>query len=144
MGALRRALARIFSFFRKPPLDADFEAEIAAHIEIATAENIERGLTPLEARRQARYGRCAVRFRQPAQPGPAWKSAFERGDGVLQIIAARRQHSREDRIGSVGSVRDPGPFFCAAMSAGDRKFYRAGSRPVSACGKHRMREPRTD
>jgi hypothetical protein len=35
MGALRRALARIYSFFRKPPLDADFEAEIAAHIEMA-------------------------------------------------------------------------------------------------------------
>jgi predicted permease len=48
----------MYSFFRKPPLDADFEAEIASHIEIATAENIERGLTPLEARRQAmiRFG----------------------------------------------------------------------------------------
>ena len=58
MGALRRALSRMYSFFRKPPLDADFEAEIASHIEIATAENIERGLTPLEARRQAmiRFG----------------------------------------------------------------------------------------
>ena len=58
MGAPRRVLARIYSFFRKPPLDADFEAEIAAHIELAVAENIERGLTPFEARRQAlvRFG----------------------------------------------------------------------------------------
>ncbi|MGA9672823.1 MAG: ABC transporter permease [Terracidiphilus sp.] len=53
MSAPRRGLARIFSFFRKPKLDADLEAEIASHIEFAIAENIQRGLTPLEARRQA-------------------------------------------------------------------------------------------
>ena len=58
MGALRRTLARIRSFFRKPRLDADLEAEIAAPIELATEQNIERGLTPIEARRQAlvRFG----------------------------------------------------------------------------------------
>ncbi len=58
MSALRRALARMRSFFRKPPLDADLEAEIAAHLEMAIEENIQRGLTPLEARRQAliRFG----------------------------------------------------------------------------------------
>ena len=58
MSALRRTLSRAHSFFRKPPLDADLEAEIAAHIEMATEENIQRGLTPLEARRQAiiRFG----------------------------------------------------------------------------------------
>jgi predicted permease len=53
MGALRRALARIYSFFRKPPLDADLEAEIATHIELAIKENMRRGLTLTEARRQA-------------------------------------------------------------------------------------------
>src|ERR1700689_2621475 len=58
MSALRRALARMFSFLRKPTLDDDLEAEIAAHIELATQQNIERGLTPIEARRQAlvRFG----------------------------------------------------------------------------------------
>jgi len=58
MSALRRALARVRSFFSKPPLDADLEAEIAAHIDLAVEENIQRGLTPLEARRQAlvRFG----------------------------------------------------------------------------------------
>ncbi len=58
MSALRRALARVRSFYQKPPLDADFEAEIAAHLEMAIEENIRRGLTPLEARRQAliRFG----------------------------------------------------------------------------------------
>ena len=55
---LRRAIARVRSFARKPPLDADLEAEIAAHLEMAIETNIERGLTPLEARRQAllRFG----------------------------------------------------------------------------------------
>ncbi len=58
MGALRRALGRLRSFFRKPPLDADLEAEIASHIQLATEENIARGLNPQEARRQAliRFG----------------------------------------------------------------------------------------
>jgi predicted permease len=46
-------LRRVLSFFRKSQLDADLEAEIASHIEQATEDNIERGLTPLEARRQA-------------------------------------------------------------------------------------------
>jgi len=58
MSALRRMLARVRSFVSKPPLDADLEAEIAAHIELAIEENIQRGLTPLEARRHAliRFG----------------------------------------------------------------------------------------
>jgi predicted permease len=58
MSGLRRALARVRSFISKPPLDADLEAEIAAHLEMAIEENIQRGLTPLEARRQAfiRFG----------------------------------------------------------------------------------------
>jgi predicted permease len=58
MSALRRASARIRAFFQKRPLDADLEAEIAAHIEMAIEDNIQHGLTPLEARRQAliRFG----------------------------------------------------------------------------------------
>jgi len=58
MSALRRAWARIHSFLHKPPLDADLEAEIAMHIELAVEENLKRGLTLVEARRQAlvRFG----------------------------------------------------------------------------------------
>jgi predicted permease len=46
------------SFFRKPQRDADLEAEIAAHLELAIEDNVKRGLTPAEARRQAliRFG----------------------------------------------------------------------------------------
>ena len=48
-----RLLARLRAVFTKPALDADFEAELAQHLEAATADNIRRGMTPDEARRQA-------------------------------------------------------------------------------------------
>jgi len=55
---LRGALNRVRSFFSKPALDADLEAEIEAHLELAIEENIQRGFSPAEARRQAliRFG----------------------------------------------------------------------------------------
>lgn len=58
MSALRRALARIRCFLQKPPLDADLEAEITSHLEMAIEKNMQRGLTAAEARRQAiiRFG----------------------------------------------------------------------------------------
>ena len=58
MGKLRGGLNRVRSFFRKPVLDADLEAEITAHLEMAIEENIQRGMAPVEARRQAliRFG----------------------------------------------------------------------------------------
>ena len=58
MDTPRRSVSRLRAFFLKPPLDADLEAEIQAHIELAVEENMRSGLTPLEARRQAlvRFG----------------------------------------------------------------------------------------
>jgi len=53
MSILRRARERWRAFRRKPQLDADLEAEIAAHIDLATDENLRQGMTPIEARRQA-------------------------------------------------------------------------------------------
>jgi len=57
-GKLRAAILRVRSFLSKPALDADLEAEIEAHLELAIEENIHRGLSPSEARRQAltRFG----------------------------------------------------------------------------------------
>jgi predicted permease len=54
----RRALHRLRSFFRKAPLDRDLQAEMASHLEFAIEENLRRGLSPEEARRQAlvRFG----------------------------------------------------------------------------------------
>ena len=49
-----RLLSRLRAVFTKPALDADFDAELAQHLEAATADNIRAGMTPEEARRQAR------------------------------------------------------------------------------------------
>jgi len=52
--AVDRWLARLRAVFTKPALDADFDAELAQHLEAATADNIRSGMTPEVARRQAR------------------------------------------------------------------------------------------
>jgi predicted permease len=41
------------AFFRKPALDAELEAELAAHLDFAIEENLERGMSHEEARRRA-------------------------------------------------------------------------------------------
>jgi len=58
MGDVRRKLSRLRAFFLKRSLDDDLKAEIADHIEFATEENIRRGMSRAEARRQAliRFG----------------------------------------------------------------------------------------
>ena len=56
MSRMKRILGRVNAFFHKPQLDADLEAELAAHVDMATEENLERGLTPEEARRLALAG----------------------------------------------------------------------------------------
>ena len=55
---LRRMLHRFQAFFRKDPLDRDLDAEMAAHLDFAIEENLQRGMSREEARRQAlvRFG----------------------------------------------------------------------------------------
>ncbi len=50
---LQEALNRFRAFFHKQPLDRELDAEVAAHLELAVEENLRRGLSPEEARRQA-------------------------------------------------------------------------------------------
>jgi putative ABC transport system permease protein len=59
---LRQTLYRLLAFFRRPLLDRDLDAEMAAHLELAIEENLQRGLSPDEARRQA-----LLRFGGPQQ-----------------------------------------------------------------------------
>jgi hypothetical protein len=47
-------LRRFGALFRSAKLDADFNEELAQHLEAATEDNVRRGMTPAEARRQAR------------------------------------------------------------------------------------------
>jgi putative ABC transport system permease protein len=53
MTYFRSALARITGIFGKDTVDDDLRDELEAHVEMATAENIRRGMRPDEARRQA-------------------------------------------------------------------------------------------
>ena len=51
---LRQLLHRMRSFFRSAQLDRELDAEMSSHLELATEENLKRGFSPADARRQAR------------------------------------------------------------------------------------------
>jgi predicted permease len=53
MDIVRTLLARFSSLFRRRTLDADLDEELRAHIDLATTENLKRGLSPEAARTQA-------------------------------------------------------------------------------------------
>jgi predicted permease len=50
---IRSAIARIRAFANKPMRDTDLDQELASHLDFAIEENLRRGLSPEEARRQA-------------------------------------------------------------------------------------------
>jgi hypothetical protein len=52
-GWLRQGWNRVCAFFSKAPLDADLDAEMASHLEMAVEENLRQGMPPEEARRIA-------------------------------------------------------------------------------------------
>src|SRR5580658_1839095 len=58
LDSIREWFQRVRSFFRQAPLDREFEAEVAAHLEFAVEENTRKGMSPEEARRRAliRFG----------------------------------------------------------------------------------------
>ena len=53
MSWLWRFFGRVWAFVRRSPLDADLDAELAAHLEMAIEDNIAHGLSAAEARRLA-------------------------------------------------------------------------------------------
>ncbi len=50
---LRQLFFRFASLFRRKQLDRDLDAEMASHLELAIEENLQHGMSPAEARRQA-------------------------------------------------------------------------------------------
>jgi predicted permease len=58
MGVLLEAFNRVSSFLHEQQRDADLEAELQSHIDLAVEENISKGMSPDEARRRAlvRFG----------------------------------------------------------------------------------------
>jgi ABC-type lipoprotein release transport system permease subunit len=59
MISIRELLARLSSLFRKRELDREFDAELAAHLEMSIEDNLKQGMSAEEARRMAmiRLGR---------------------------------------------------------------------------------------
>jgi putative ABC transport system permease protein len=53
MISIRELLARLSSFFRKRELDREFDAELAAHLEMSIEDNLKQGMSAEEARRMA-------------------------------------------------------------------------------------------
>ena len=58
ISLLRQSLNRLRSLFRKTQLDTDLDAEMSTHLDLAIEENLQRGMSPEEARRHAliRFG----------------------------------------------------------------------------------------
>ncbi len=56
MISIRELLARLSSLFRKRELDREFDAELAAHIEMAVEDNLKQGMSAEDARRRAMIG----------------------------------------------------------------------------------------
>jgi len=54
MGRVRVFASRMMGLFRKRRLDENLEAEVSAHLEFLTEENIRRGMNPDRARAAAR------------------------------------------------------------------------------------------
>src|SRR5256885_15687056 len=52
-GFLRSIRARLIGLFTGQSRDAELREELEAHLEMATAENVRRGMEPNEARRKA-------------------------------------------------------------------------------------------
>ena len=57
-GGVRQFVLRLRSLFQREKLDSELHAEMTTHLELATEENIQKGMSPEEARRQAllRFG----------------------------------------------------------------------------------------
>jgi hypothetical protein len=55
---VRESIQRVRAFFHREELDREFDEEMAAHLELAKKENLERGMSVDEAGRQAliRFG----------------------------------------------------------------------------------------
>ena len=54
MSYLNRLVARVMAWFKRAEMDHDLEDELATHLDLLVEENMRRGLSPAEARREAR------------------------------------------------------------------------------------------
>jgi predicted permease len=98
---IHEALQRARSCFRHKPLDGEFEAEVAAHIEFAVDENTRNGMSPEEARRRA-----LIRFGGVQQSKERHREA--RGVPAIDTLLRDLRHTlrsfRRDRVFTLVAV----------------------------------------
>lgn len=94
MSALREWFGRVRAFFRKQELDRDFESEVSSHIEMAVEENLERGMSAEESRREA-FVRFGSREASKEQHRAARGLPFL--DSVLQDLRYTLRRLNRDR-----------------------------------------------
>src|SRR5437870_7978985 len=114
---LHQSFHRMRSLFRRAQLDRDLDEEMSAHLELAVEENLERGLSPAEARRQA-----LVRFGGPQQVKESHREA--RGLPLLETLL------QDFRFALRMLRRSPG-FALVAIFCLDRKTTRLNSSHVA-------------
>ncbi|HEY2470862.1 MAG TPA: ABC transporter permease [Terracidiphilus sp.] len=103
MDWIRTLLSRLTAHFRGRSLDGDLEDEFGAHIELATAENIRKGMSPPEARTAALRA-----FGGVAQTRETYRT--ERGFPRLERFA------RDLRFAFRQLLRSPGFAFTAILT----------------------------
>ena len=83
IATVRQFLQRVFAQFHGRAYDRDLEAEMATHLDFAIEENLRRGLSPAEARRQA-----LVKFGRQQQTREHQRAArsFSLPDEILQDL----------------------------------------------------------
>ncbi|WP_263352755.1 ABC transporter permease [Acidicapsa acidisoli] len=94
-ASIRRAFNRFRAFFLKRPLDCDLNEELEAHLGFAIEENVRRGMSAEEARRQAmiRFGGVmqAKELQREARGLPGLDILMQ--DLIFTLRTLRREHS---------------------------------------------------
>jgi predicted permease len=101
MGAMREALNRVKAFFRKQEMDAELDAEMQEHLELAVEENMRQGMGKDEARRRAlvRFGGVQqAKEQQRESRGLPWL------DGLLQDLRYTARTLGRDRVFTLVAV----------------------------------------
>src|ERR1035438_3289873 len=101
MSGLKRLLGRMRAFFQKQDLDAGVDDELAAHLDFAVEENLERGLPLEEARRLALV---SIGGMEQAKDQQREARGFMKLDILLQDLRYTLRTLRRDRAFTVVAV----------------------------------------
>ena len=85
---LRQTVQRFLALFRAPALDCELNAEMAAHLQLAIDENLQRFMPPGEARQHT-----LVQFggAQQSREDHHQARSFQKIDDLLQDLYLRRR-----------------------------------------------------